>query len=307
MSAITHLRALQALELAIRCGSLKDAAVRLGITPAAAGQRIRALEDYLGSDLLVRGRSGLQPTAELGRALADLQAAFAAIERVAETLDFQRVGEIQIVADPDWAELWLMPRLPGFRVAHPNIQFCINGAGDVPIRLGAPDLRITYGEAEGEPLFTDVHLPVTGLDNLRRIAGREPSVQMEGMPLLHLKAQLEQEDHPGWVEWFAKFGYRESGPDRGVRYQHLRLGLEAVRQNVGFLVCGLSLVSGDLEEGLVATPFPMSQHLIAPHSYRLKARQDAERRPQIMRFVAWLRNEAAETRTYIEQATRSDG
>ena len=59
MPVATHLKSLQALELAIRCGSLTGAADRLGITPAAVGQRIRALEDYLGTDLLLRGRSGL--------------------------------------------------------------------------------------------------------------------------------------------------------------------------------------------------------------------------------------------------------
>lgn len=65
------------------------------------GQRIRALEEYLGSDLLLRGRSGLQPTTDLERALADLKTAFASLNRVTETLDFQRVTEIHIVADPD--------------------------------------------------------------------------------------------------------------------------------------------------------------------------------------------------------------
>ena len=115
MVATTHLRALQALEMAVRSGSLKSAAEELGITPAAVGQRIRALEDYLGTDLLVRGRSGLRPTPELDAALGDLHRAFAAPDRVTETLDFQRVTEIHIVAEPDWAELWLLPRLPGFR------------------------------------------------------------------------------------------------------------------------------------------------------------------------------------------------
>lgn len=303
MSSTTHLKSLQALELAIRSGSLKAAADHLGITPAAVGQRIRALEDYLGADLLMRGRSGLQPTAELSQALGDLHAAFAALDRVTETLDFQRVSEIQIVADPDWAELWLAPRLPAFRQAHPNILFCINGAGDVPLRLGAPDLRIGCGDGRDEPLFADVFVPISGPDNLRRIAGRDPAIQMEGMPLLHLKAQLEEAGPPGWVEWFQAFGYRESGPDRGVRYQHMRLALEAVRQNVGFLVCGLSLVQADLESGQVVNPFPMSQHLIALHPYRLKLRQDSEKRPQLQRFVAWLRHEASETRRQIEEMT----
>ena len=302
MASATHLKALQALELAIRSGSLKAAADRLGITPAAVGQRIRTLEDHLGTDLLTRGRSGLIPTPQLDHAMGDLRQAFAALERVTEALDFQRVSEIQIVAEPDWVELWLAPRLPAFRKAHPNVLFCINGIGDVPIKLGAPDLRVTCGEGVDEPLFTDILLPVSGPDNLRRIAGKDPELQMEGMPLLHLKAQLEGKGQPGWVEWFQAFGHRESGHDRGVRYPHAQLALEAVRQNVGFLVCGLSLVLDDLDSGLVVPPFPMSRHLVAPYPYRLKLRHDVERRPQVQRFVAWLRQEAGETRRRIEAA-----
>jgi LysR family glycine cleavage system transcriptional activator len=303
MTGPTHLKSLQALELAIRCGSLKAAAERLGISPAAVGQRIRALEDHLGADLLTRGRSGLMATPQLEPALADLRAAFTALERATEALDFQRVSEIQVVADPDWAELWLAPRLASFREAHPNVLFCINGTGDVPIRLGAPDVRVTYGEGRDEPLFTDVLLPVAGPDNLRRIAGKAPALQMEGMPLLHLKDQVDGVGPPGWVAWFRRFGHRESGQDRGVRYQHARVALEAVRQNVGFMVCGLSLVQAALESGDVANPFPLSQHLVAPHPYRLRLRQDAERRPQVLRFAAWLRSEAAYTRRRIEAVT----
>jgi len=302
MSITSHLKSLQALEMAIRAGSLTAAADRLGITPAAVGQRIRALEDYLGAPLLLRGRSGLQPAAELEHALDDLQSAFAALDRVTESLAFQRASEIQIVADIDWAELWLLPRLGAFREAHPKILFCINGAGDIPLKLGAPDVRITYGDGEDEPLFTDVLLPVSGPDNLRRIAGSESQIQLEGMPLLHLKEQSDGTGHPGWVEWLQKFDHRSSGADRGVRYQRTRLALDAVKHEVGFLVCGLSLMQRELEEGRMFHPFAMSQHLTAPHPYRMKLRQDAERRPQLQKFVAWLRGEAAKTKAYIEIA-----
>ncbi|MEZ5779405.1 MAG: LysR substrate-binding domain-containing protein [Paracoccaceae bacterium] len=299
MAVVTHLKSLQALELAIRTGSLKGAADHLGITPAAIGQRIRALEEYLGNDLLLRGRSGLKPTRELETALRDLRHAFAALERVIETLDFQRVSEIHIVADPDWAELWLLPRLKDFKAAHPNILFCVNGAGDVPVRLGSPDLRIVQGEGVGEPLFRDKLLPVTGPDNLRRIVDVSPPSQMEGMPLLHLDAQREGGDCPGWVEWFKEFGHRAEGTGRGIHYKNARLALDAVRLNVGFLVCGLSLVWHDLQDGAVVLPFPASHNLAARYPYRLQVRPDAEKRPQVARFILWLREAAAETRMQI--------
>lgn len=303
MVAASHLKSLQALEMAIRTGSLTDAAEALGITAAAVGQRIRSLELYLDTDLLVRGRSGLRPTAELAAALADLKTAFAALDRVTETLDFQRVTEIHIVADPDWTELWLMPRLQAFRAEHPYILFCINGAGDVPMRLGAPDCRIEYGPAgKGEELYTDRLVPVTGFDNLRRMAGWDEQMPLEGMPLLHLEAQRDDPLRPGWPQWIERFGHRREGAGRGVHYRHARLALEAVRLNVGFLVCGLSLVQPDLAQGRVFLPYPAPQCLMAPMPYVLTVAGHSTR-PQVQRFCDWLRDEARQTRESLEAAT----
>ena len=306
MTTTTHLKSLQALELAVREGTLKKAADVLGITPAAVGQRIRSLEDYLGTDLLMRGRSGLKPTHELQQAMADLRVAFAALDRVTATLDFQRVSEIHIVADPDWTELWLSPKLPKFRAEHPNLHFCINGSGEVPVRLGSPDIRVNCDGGEGEILYHDILVPVSGPDNIRRIAAFDPVNQMEGMPLLHLKPQLEPNGPGGWVEWFNTFGYRESGPDRGVNYPNARLALDAVRQNVGFLVCGLSLVVKDFDQGSIVLPFPLEQNLPATHPYRLTVRQDVQARPPVIRFVEWLRLQARETQARLD-ALKNDG
>lgn len=300
MPITTHLKSLQALELAVRNGSFKSAADTLGITPAAVGQRIRSLEDFLGTDLLLRGRSGLQPTRELESALLDLHAAFKSLDRVTQTLDFQRTREIHIVANTDWAELWLLPRLEKFQSENPNILFCINGSGDVPVQLGSPDLRISYGGDTGEVLFHDLLLPVTGPDNPRRIADWDCVNQMEGMPLLHLKEQIEHEDQPGWDDWFKKYGHRESGTERGVHYKNARLALDAVKQDVGFLVCGLSLMLHDIQEGTIVRPFPSSQHIVAPQPYRFVLRQDAEKRPQLKKFVDWLRAAAYETQREME-------
>ncbi|GGH29865.1 LysR family transcriptional regulator, glycine cleavage system transcriptional activator [Cribrihabitans marinus] len=294
--------------MAIREGSLKAAAGRLGITAAAVGQRIRALEDYLGSDLLVRGRSGLQPTPELAAALPDLQAAFQSLDRVSSTLDFQRISEIHIVADPDWSELWLAPRLPAFREAHQNILFCINGAGDVPTRLGAPDIRVEYGGAErGDALFTDYLVPVCSPDNLRRIADYDQEHEIEGMPLLHLEGHRAEPDRPGFADWFDKFGMRRSGTDRGPYYRRANMALDAVRQDVGFLLCGISLIEGDLDTGSLVLPYPASMGLTAPCPYRLWQRETGHRRPQMRRFVEWVKAESAATARWISDMQTRPG
>jgi LysR family transcriptional regulator, glycine cleavage system transcriptional activator len=304
MAAASHLKSLQALEMAIRVGSLTGAADHLGITPAAVGQRIRALEDYLGTDLLLRGRSGLTPTPVLEGALGDLKAAFAALDRVSESMDFQRVTEIHIVADPDWSELWLLPRLAAFRAENPNILFCINGAGDVPLRLGAPDCRIEYADpGRGEELFRDCLLPVTGPDNLRRMADWDAQMPLEGMPFLHLEAQRDDRARPGWPDWVERFGHRREGAGRGVHYRHARLALEAVRNNVGFLICGLSLVEEDIAQGRIMLPYPADQSLPAPRPYMLTVTAHGAVRPQMQRFLDWLRDQARLTRQSLLRAT----
>ena len=305
MSAATHLKSLQALELAVRQGSFKGAAEMLGITPAAVGQRIRSLEDFLGTDLLLRGRSGLQPTRELELALNDLHVAFQALDRVTKSLEFQRSFEIHIVADADWSELWLQPRLAEFRVENPQIHFCINGVGDIPVRLGSPDLRITYGGNTGDVLFRDLLVPVTGPDNSRRIADWDIVNQMEGMPLLHLKEQIEDEDYPGWADWFGTFGHRKSGTERGVHYKNARLALEAVKQNVGFLMCGLSLMQSNLVDGSIVLPYPISQHILAPQPFRLTLRPTAAKQLQLQKFIEWLRAAAHKTQTDLDALDQS--
>jgi LysR family transcriptional regulator, glycine cleavage system transcriptional activator len=173
MLVASHLKSFQALDLAIRTGSLKSAADQLAITPAAVGQRIKTLEDYLGLDLVVRGRSGLRPTAALSKALPHLSRAFQELGAATEALDFQRINEIQIAANSDWVDLWLKPRLPRFKSAYPNILFCINGEGDVPMRLGQTDVEIGFQERRQEAtcsvLFADFLIPVSSPENARRI------------------------------------------------------------------------------------------------------------------------------------------
>ncbi len=298
MTVTAHLKSLQALDSALRNGSLKNAADELGITPAAVGQRVRSLEDYLGTDLLVRGRSGLKPTRELEHALADLFLAFDALNRVSETLDFQRMTEIHMVADPDWAELWLLPKLPQFQNDHPRIKFCINGEGDIPLRLGAPDIRVEFG-GTGEELFTDHLLPVCGPDNLRRIGDWDSRYELEGLPLLHLEGQRDQDDRLGWPDWIASFELRQEGLDRGIYYKHARVAMEAVRQNVGFLVCGHALVQRDIESGQAFLLYPPDKHIIAPQAYRMTIQNPDRLRPQLLKFVDWIRQQARDTRTQI--------
>ena len=307
MAATTHLRALQAVELAIRKGSLKAAAAELAITPAALGQRIKALEDYLGLDLLVRGRSGIRATPELEGAVAHLQAGFRELETVSRILDFQRVYEVHITADSDWADLWLRPRIGRFRKDNPNTLFCINGVGDVPVRLGQADCEIWFGAergaAEEDLLFHDYMLPVSSPENTTRIAKHPQEEALEGFPLLHLDCYTFDAGAIGWQEWISEYGYRKTAPGRGIRYQRVMHALEAVYANAGLLVCGLALVKGQIDEGTLSQPFPIGQGEWSKNAYRVGFRESALRRTNIVQFREWLLAEANDTQQELRRLT----
>ena len=297
MPVTTHLRGLQALELTLRTGSIKAAADELAITPAACGQRIKALETYLGYELIQRGRSGVRPTNEVRPAVAHLAAAFRELDTVTRLLDFQRVTEIHITADSDWAQLWLSTRLAHYKAEHPNTLFCINGVGDVPLRLGGADCEVRFSteNTDGDVLYRDYLLPISSPTNRDRIAAYPNDEMLEGFPLLHISGYDIDAADMGWPEWISRFGHRRTDPERGIRYQTVVRALEAVYADAGLVICGLSLVMPQIQEGALTVPFPLREGAAARGAYRARFTPESLSRGVVQQFREWLLQEAAKT------------
>jgi len=297
MAPPTHLKALQALELAVRTGSLKEAAERLLITPAAVGQRIKSLEDYLGIPLVERGRAGIRPSEELAAALPHLHEGFAALEAASRELDLQRWHEIHLAAVSDFADLWLIPRLPRFREKHPNIRFCINGEGDVPMRLGRVDCEITFGPVrdDADLLFHDFAVPIASPANFKRVMQSPPETRLEGFPLLHLDFYRDDPAGISWPEWIATAHVERTAPERGMRFQRIKDALDAVDANAGLTLCGLALILERVKEAAIRLPYPVDTGIWTGNAFVARFRQDSATRPHIGRFREWLLTESRET------------
>lgn len=305
MSQPSHLKSLQALDLALRTGSLKAAADVLAITPAAVGQRIKALEVYLGFELLTRGRSGLRPTLELAGVVEPLAAAFDKLTTVGKLLDFQRSNEIHIAANSDFVDLWLKPRLQRFRADHPNIFFCINGDGDAPLRLGQADCEITFGKPRSDVatdvLFGDFLAPIGSVENTDRIWKMAADDKLEGFPLLHLDFYKDDPNAIGWPEWIGAHGYRKTALQRGIRFQRIAPALDAVSASAGLMICGLALLSQLIDDRKISLPFPLATGAWTGHAYRANFRAAALVKPQVKRFRSWLIAESQLTRMWLRQ------
>lgn len=113
---------LRSFEAAARLASFVAAAEELALTPAAVGQHIRQLEEWIGAPVFVRQPGGLALTVK-GAAL---------LPPVAQSLDQLQKGLMEALGDGQrqtvvlrmpisFAVLWMAPRLPDFQALHPEI------------------------------------------------------------------------------------------------------------------------------------------------------------------------------------------
>ena len=288
MARVVYLNAMQALDAALRHGSMKRAAAELGITPAAVGQRIRSLEDFAGTPLLERGQTGVTPTDAAKGVAERLRRAFEHLDQVALRLNLDRDGPVRIACDPDLLALWLRPRLPGFAALYPATRLAFLAENDpVP-----PELTLRFGGA-GEVLLPDWLVPVTAPGNLHRVMQNPISPPLEGMPLLHVGPAPDMPPELGWPDWIAHYPMRKDGADRGFRYRRFADAHAFAAANVGFALLPLSLTLAALQSRKLLRLFPDLPLLPARNGWTLDLANPARARPILHLVADWLRNEAA--------------
>ena len=106
-------------------GSFTAAAGRLGVSPSALSHAMRAMEDRLGVRLLNRSTRSVAPTEAGERLLLKLRPALAELSVAVDQLHDDRArpaGRVRVSAHRTAATLVLVPRLPAFARAFPDVQ-----------------------------------------------------------------------------------------------------------------------------------------------------------------------------------------
>ncbi|NOK08183.1 LysR family transcriptional regulator [Corallococcus exercitus] len=133
----------------LETGSFSAAARALGVSPSAVSKTVARLEGRLGVLLLQRGTRRLQPTPEGlslfergQRIVAELEAAQGELRESKGPR-----GPLHVTAPMDLGRYWLVPRLPAFLAAYPQVQ-CALGLTDRFIDL--VEERVDVGLRMGE-------------------------------------------------------------------------------------------------------------------------------------------------------------
>lgn len=286
-----ELRGLRAIEVIARRGSLRAAALELGVTPGAISQRLIKAEAQLGIPLFERTPTGLVPT-KAGNSLArHLTEGFASIAQGLATVQ-KRSDTIELSVVPVFAGKWLMPRLHHFSALHPDIS--VNVEATVILadpRLGKVDacIRIGKGPWEGlnaKELFAHRVFPVCAPQLAERLA----------LPQDILRVPIIREPAPifGWDVWLGPIGLDHQMLQAGPVFSDASLCLDAARAGQGVFLAWDVLVAEDLAAGRLVAPYADRQP--TGLSYWLVQKKGTIS-PQLGKFRSWLFNETEKYRS----------
>jgi len=154
---LPSLNGLRAFECAARHMSFTRAAEELNVTQTAISHQIRRLEDELGVRLFMRSKDGLTLTDEGNAYFPGVRSAFLELRHSTERLqEVNNQSVLTISTLVSVASKWLLPRLPSFREAHPEIDVRISALTRlVDFRKVGIDAAIRYGKGEWPGLRAD--------------------------------------------------------------------------------------------------------------------------------------------------------
>ena len=241
--------ALSAFEAAARTGSFTAAAQELALTQGAVSRQIKALEDQLRCPLFIRRdqRVTLTPAgeayaAEVREALHRIGAA------TLRVMTAPQGGILKLAILPTFGTRWLVPRLPAFQKAHPQITihfmtklepFDFRSEDlDAAIHFGSPD----WPGAVCERLLEEEVLPLCSPAFLTENPIREPA-DLVALPLLHTTTRPD-----AWKDWFAAQGIdRHEGA--GMVFEQFSTAAQAAITGLGVALLPTLLVQSELQNG----------------------------------------------------------
>lgn len=200
---------LAAFESAARHESFTCAADELCVTQSAISRQIRLLEETLGCALFVRSHKAVALTSEGRKFQRAVTASLELLCAAAYELKVKRSSStVTVSVDLAIASFWLIPKLPKFRAAHPEIIVHVDASDEDTHRISeGADLAIQFGDGywpgcNARFLLEEEIFPVCSpryLSKLPPLAGPEDLLLTT---IIHFETH-----HWDWMDWKAWFAH----------------------------------------------------------------------------------------------------
>lgn len=281
------LTALRAFEKVAEHLSFTRAAQALYVSQSAVSQQIAQLEERTGKRLVERSGRGLKLTPH-GEVLATAcQHSFGALERALKRVSRGGGRSLHVRLPPTIAMKWLVPKLMGFQLQHPELQLQISTSVQ-PVDFDIEDVDIGMQRA----VQADPRLHANAIMDERGIlvcspalwAGRKAHLsELSSMTLL--RSANRQDD---WTLWCKGMNVPELAPAKHIDFSFSLLMYQAALEGLGMCIAQPELVDDDLAAGRLVAPFSQvistgrKQFLVCP----ARLRHD----PAVSSFFAWVQS-----------------
>jgi len=287
---LPSLNGLRAFECAARHLSFTRAAEELNVTQTAISHQIRRLEDELGVRLFMRLKDGLALTEEGNAYFPGIRSAFLELRYSTEKLlESSNNSVLTISTLVSVASKWLLPRLPSFREAHPQIDVRISASTElVDFRKAGIDAAIRYGNGEwpglrADWLMSDEIFPVCSPRLLNGDKPLKTPADLAHHPLLQVSGLTAND----WNDWLHAAGLpplTAKGPR--LTFDLAMMAVQTAIDGQGVCIGRSTYVDDDLRAGRLVAPFDLRLkstsgfYFVTPH-------ENAESK-KIVAFRQWL-------------------
>lgn len=287
---------LRTFEAASRLLNFTATAAELHLTQTAVSLHIRTLEEQLGSRLFQRKARHLSLT-DIGQAyILTVRQALTDIDLATTSLfGAPRKESITVKAPISTSALWLAPRLPKFKLAHPDIDVRLvsniwtDATGlddvDVELRVGRGD----WTDAASQRLSDDVIVPIGS------VQADDTAFDFDALSKGPFIRVLGQE--ADWIRYFTSHDriFPEGADEHYV--DTMIAAIELAANGGGYAVILKRLVEMANAPGPrvaiigVGVPTPSAFYLMQPRSKRSK-------RPVVLLFENWLSRQFSDGITF---------
>jgi len=287
------LNALRAFVSTARHLSATKAAAELHVTLGAVSHQLRALEEFLGVDLFVRGHRQLTLSEAGEHYFRDVSAAFDAIRAATGTLKNPGQKDVlRIRAYTTFSLRWLIPRLSRFYEDNRHLELVLaTGMEPVDFSRDKLDFAIRLGQGQwpdtvAEKLIPNVLAPVCSPVLLARGPAVRAPIDLKKHVLLQSTWPERRDD---WPAWLTAQGV-EMDDFSFLYFESSALSYQAAIEGQGFAVAQLALIADDLAAGRLVCPFEQMLDK-GEFTYYLLYSDKRRLTPQMQRFRDWLHAE----------------
>ncbi|MFJ2485250.1 transcriptional regulator GcvA [Pseudomonas sp. NPDC087639] len=275
VARLPSLNGLRAFESAARHMSFTLAAQELNVTQTAISHQIRRLEDELGVPLFLRLKDGLALTADGHAYLPGIRSAFHELRYSTEQLLVSRNNSVLTISTlVSVASKWLLPRLPSFQQAFPEIEVRVSASTDlVDFRKGGIDAAIRYGRGDwkglrADFLMSDEIFPVCS----PALLGGTKALNTPADLAHHTMLQVSGMTGGDWSVWLSAAGQPAQlaqGPR--LTFDLAMMAVQAAVDGQGVCIGRSTYVDDDLRAGRLVAPFALRLkddlgfYLVTPH------------------------------------------